>query len=276
MRIPRPETVAWLDGRRVAAGEIRLPIDDPACHAGLGVFETLAVRDGRALDVQQHLERLAGGAEKLGMDPIDREALAQSIRQAAAAAPSARAWLKLMLTRGGRRLVLLGEADSADEGRSVSAVLLPWRRNPADPLDGLKTLSYAANVLGLEEARRRGADEGVWLNTRGHLAEACTSNLFVVQGRKLFTAGVGDGILPGVVRGLALRAARELGIAVHEGRVRLVRLERAREAFLTSSLTGVRPLVRFGGQPVGRGCRGRITEDIAQRVERMRDPVRMQ
>ena len=66
----------------------------------------------------------------------------------------------------------------------------------------------------MEQARRQGADEGLWLNSRGHLAEGCTSNVFVVQGGKLFTPAERDGILPGVVRALTLRAARSGGLPV--------------------------------------------------------------
>ena len=121
-----------------------------------------------------------------------------------------------------------------------------------------------------EEAERRGADEGIWRNTRGHLAEGCASNLFVVRRRALYTPGEGEGILPGVVRDLVLAAAREAGLLVHEGRVRVVRLERADEAFLSSSLRAVRPLVRFEGRPVGNGAPGPISELLADAVQRSR------
>jgi branched-subunit amino acid aminotransferase/4-amino-4-deoxychorismate lyase len=179
-------------------------------------------------------------------------------------------WVKIVLTGGGRSFVFRGAMDRDEEGSSASAVLLPWRRNADDPLAGLKTLNYAGNLIGLDLARRRGADEGLWVNTRGHLAEGCTSNLFVVHAGKLFTPGLREGILPGVVRGLAITAARRLGCPVHEGRLRLPRLARASEAFLTSSLRGVRPLVRFQGRPVGSGRPGAWTRRIAAEVARAR------
>jgi branched-subunit amino acid aminotransferase/4-amino-4-deoxychorismate lyase len=156
--------------------------------------------------------------------------------------------------------------DPAYDGRPASAVLLPWRRNAQDPLAGLKTLNYAANRMGRAWAAERGADEGLWRNARGHLTEGCSSNLFVVEGRKLFTAAVADGILPGIVRGQVLGSARDLGVAIHEGKLRLRRLERAREAFLTSSLGGVRPLVRYAGRVLGSGEAGPLTRKLAERV----------
>lgn len=270
MRLPDPAATVWLDGALVPAERAGLPLDDPGAQAGLGLFETLAVRDGRVLDLAQHLERIAAAANRLEIPLQSREQLRATVLRAAAAERAPFGWLKILATRGGRTVVFTGPMDSADEGRSVSAVLLPWRRNTAGPLVGLKTLNYAASAIGLEHARRLGADEGLWLNTRGHLAEGCSCNLFVVSGRKLFTPGERDGILPGVMRGLVLRAAAGLGFARHEGKVRLKRLSGADEAFLTSSLCGIRPLIRFNGRAVGSGREGPVTRRLARAVAEMR------
>jgi len=270
LRTPEPTDLCWVDGRRVAVDEARLPAGSPSAQAGLGLFETIALREGRLLELDAHLERMFDGAAQIGLKAPDRAALCATLLEAAGEGAPACGWVKIVLAGEGRTFVFRGAMDAAEEGRRSSAVLLPWRRNPKDPLAGLKTLNYAGNLLGLDRARSEGADEGLWLNTRGHLAEGCTSNLFVVQQGKLFTPGVGEGILPGVVRGLALAAARGLGLPVHEGRVRLVRLERAGEAFLTSSLRGLRPLVRFRGRPVGSGRPGPLTGRIAARVAQAR------
>jgi len=78
-------------------------------------------------------------------------------------------------------------------------------------------------------------------------------------------------VLAGVVRDLALRAGRELGFDVHESRVRVHRLVRAHEAFVTSSLCGVRPLVRFDGRPIGDGTPGRVTRAVRDAVAQLRE-----
>ena len=161
--------------------------------------------------------------------------------------------------------------DPEEEGRPAAVVLLPWRKNPKEAIAGVKTLNYANQILGLEAARRHDADEGLWLNTRGHLAEGCTSNLFVIRHRRLYTPAANDGILPGIVRSLALRAASSLGMPAHEGKVRLGRLREADEAFLTSSLRGVRPIATFEGRPVGRGAvPGPITRKLAEAIRELR------
>lgn len=270
MRAADPARPLWLDGRRVPAARAGIPLTDEGILAGLGLFETLALRDGRVFDLGPHLERLARGARRIGADLPSRADIAAAVGEAAQAEASRCAWLKIVVTRGGRWAVFSGEMDPAEEGRSIAAVLLPWRRGLADPLAGVKSLSYAQNVLGLEEARRRGADEGIWLNGRGHLAEGCASNLFVLRDHRLFTPSERDGILPGVVRGLVLRVAAELGLAAHVGKVRLKKLEDASEAFMTSSLAGVRPLVRFEGRAVGCGRPGPLTRALAAGVAKMR------
>jgi branched-chain amino acid aminotransferase len=96
-----------------------------------------------------------------------------------------------------------------------------------------------------------------------------------VQRRKLFTPGPRDGILCGIVRGMVLRAAAEEGLPVHEGKVRLRRLEQADEAFLTSSVRGLRPLILYEDGPVGTGRPGPVTRALAERVARMRRPGRV-
>lgn len=270
MRAPDAGAPCWVDGRRLGLEQAAVRLDDPGLLAGLGLFETLAIRRGQILDLHPHLDRLARGAERLGIAMPDLGQLVAVMQDVALAQSTTSSWLKIVITAAGRWVVFGGTLDPAQEGQAATAVLLPWRRNPRDALAGLKSLNYAPNVLGLDYARRRGADEGLWLNTRGHLAEGCSSNLFVVRTGRIFTPSEREGILPGVVRALVLRAARELGLGLHEGRVRLHSLERASEAFLTSSLRGVRPLVGFGGRPVGPGAPGQLTRRIATEVARLR------
>jgi len=237
-RFENPCGQVWLDGRLVDPSEASILVTDPAVQFGLGVFETIVVHDGRALESRAHVDRLFACAEKLGVSLPARGDLLAALSRAAAGVEGGLGWLRVIASRSGRCAVFAGRMDPTEEGRSVRAVLLPWRRCPADALAGLKSLNYAANVLGLEEARRRGADEGIWLNTRGHLAEGCSANLFVVKRRAVYTPAARDGILPGIVRGIAIKAARSLGFVFHEGKVRLPRLLGADEAFLTSSTRG--------------------------------------
>jgi len=273
MRIPGEKTLVWINGKVMPMKEAALPLADPVVQAGLGVFETLAVRDGEVLDIPAHLQRLRAGAAILSVELPTDENLLQALRPVVESLPAC-AWVKILAGRSGLLSVFGAGMDPQEEEQESSAVLLNWRLSHKGPIAGLKTLNYAHFLLGTEEAIARGADEGIWLNTRGHLGEGCSSNLVVVQRETLYTAGLGDGILPGIVRDLAIRAARNEGYSVHEGKVRLKRLEHAEEAFLTSSLRGVRPLVRYQGKPLGKGVRGPVTTRIARAVAAMRHRTR--
>jgi branched-subunit amino acid aminotransferase/4-amino-4-deoxychorismate lyase len=131
---------------------------------------------------------------------------------------------------------------------------------------GIKSIGFAASVLGLEEARRLGADEGLWLNDRGHVIEACTANIFVARGRAVVTPSLKDGARDGVTRALAIDALRAFGLSVRQSKVRIATLRAAEEIFLTSSLRGVRPVVRVDGRSVRRGEPGPISRRLAERL----------
>jgi branched-subunit amino acid aminotransferase/4-amino-4-deoxychorismate lyase len=261
-----PEGVVLLDGRAVPAHEAGFPLADYGVQSGVGVFESLAVREGRPLEVAEHVARLGSSAKRLAVPLPPADELGADIATVAAAVEGGFGWLKVIATRAGHRAVFGGRLDPSEEGRAVTAIVLPWRRAHDDFLAGVKTLNYAPFVLGLEEARRRGADEGLWCNERGHLAEGCSSNVFVVKGRAAYTPAISDGILPGVTRNTACAALRSIGLHVHEGKVRLERLRNADEAFLTSSLRAVRPLLAVDGRALGRGVPGPVTIEVARRV----------
>lgn len=270
MSFPVPEGAVLFDGRWVAPGDAAFPLADPSVQSGLGVFETLAVREGRVLDLDAHVVRLVASAAVLGVPLPQKDSIASACLTYATHAGSGAGWMKIVAVRSGHWAVFGGAMAPDEEGRSATAIVLPWTRGVDDPLGGVKSTSYAPFALGLEEARRRGADEGLWRNSRGHLLEGCASNLLLLRGRALHTAHPREGILSGTVRAYALDAARAMGFSIHEGRVRMERLLRADEALLTSSLRGVRPLVAVDGRRVGRGVPGPVTEEIARRVAEAR------
>src|SRR5439155_24590192 len=103
---------------------------------------------------------------------------------------------------------------------------------------GLKTLAYTDAVAAIIEAQRAGADEAIFLDTEAHCSEATSSNLFMWAGSTLVTPPLSCGALPGITREAMLDIARERGGATAERAFGLEALERADEAFLTSSLRG--------------------------------------
>jgi branched-subunit amino acid aminotransferase/4-amino-4-deoxychorismate lyase len=258
-----PSGRAVLDGVEADPGAISIAWSDPAAQWGLGSFETLAVRDGEPQFLEEHLARWAHASKLLAIDLPSRAQIEAAAGLVASSVKGGYGWLKWMASRSGRWAAFGGVSDPSYEWKPVSAAILPWRRHRLDPLAGLKATAYTTWILGLEEARRRGADEGLWLNDRGHLISACTANVFVVRGRAVVTPSMGDGARDGVTRARAIVALRDAGLTVHQSKVRIVTLRGADEVFLTSSLAGVRAVLRIDGRAVRRGKPGPVTKKVA-------------
>jgi len=153
----------------------------------------------------------------------------------------------------------------------LSAHVVSGRRNEYAMTTGLKTLGYIEAVAGMLEARRAGADEALFLDTEGHCSEASASNLFIATGTDLATPHLSCGVLPGITREAVLELARAEGIAVAERAIGLHEVRAAKEAFLTSSLRGIAPLVRVGGKPIGRAVPGELTRRLAAAYQALVD-----
>ena len=242
-------SLSWWNGRTVPAGEVRISPDDSGFLFGDGLFETLRVDDGRALDVEAHLDRLLAGLRRVEIDlPEDRRALEQAISEVAAAAPRPVARLRLTVTRG-TRLISTAPYEPPAIPAVVTACLLPrFRLDSASPLAGLKSLCYQANRLALRAAESLGAWEALLLNEHGRLVEGSRSNLAVVLGDRVLTPPLSDGCLPGTVR----RRLLEMG-AIEERSLSPGDLAAAGEVLLMNSLIGVLPVSRLDGRELPAG-----------------------
>jgi branched-chain amino acid aminotransferase len=144
----------------------------------------------------------------------------------------------------------------------LSAHVASGRRNQHSMTAGLKTVAYTDSVAALLEARRAGADEAILLDTDGHCSEASASNLFALIDGALVTPPVSCGALPGVTRAVVFELAGRRGVSSTERVLELEELCLAGEAFLTSSIRGIAPLVRVGSRVVGAGVPGDVTRAL--------------
>jgi branched-subunit amino acid aminotransferase/4-amino-4-deoxychorismate lyase len=125
-------------------------------------------------------------------------------------------------------------------------------------LAGVKSTSYAVNMAAQHEARRRGADDALFLSLEGTALECPTSNVWFVEGGALHTPGLDLGILAGVTRDTLLVAAAETLFDVEEGAYPRERLAAAAEVFTSSSVREVMPVVRMDGAVIGDGRPGPV------------------
>lgn len=275
---PGARPAAWVDGRLVAADEPALRVGDRGFQLGDGLFETLRVRRGVAIEIGLHLARLREGLGNLAIPmPLSDVELAAGIAAAVAANAPADAAVRITVSRGapvGRGLLPAGWRELAPTvviqawpyvpvaaevlARGVRAVIATGRRDPAHPLASVKTTSRADHVHAKLEAERAGADDAITLTTDGHVAEATTANVALVVGKRVLTPPLAAGILAGTTRDWLLRpeGAAALGLAAAEAWITPDDLLAADEVLLCSSVAGFQPLVALDGTPIAGGVPG--------------------
>ncbi|GGX48752.1 aminotransferase class IV [Streptomyces fructofermentans] len=234
----------WLDGGLQDIESARVSVFDHGLTVGDGVFETVKAVDGRPFALTRHLDRLARSASGLGLPEPDRDEVRRACAAVLEAVPVPLGRLRITYTgghgplgsdrgdQGPTLVVALGE--SARRPDSTAVITVPWTRNERGAVTGLKTTSYAENVVALARAREHGASEALFANTVGRLCEGTGSNVFVVLDGEIHTPPVASGCLAGITRALTVEwtGARETDLPLDV-------LERADEVFLTSTLRDV-------------------------------------
>ena len=255
----------------VDADEPVLHADDEGLLRGRAAFETMRVYGGRAFRLDDHLDRLAASAERIGLADVDRNALRALADEALGAAAADEAVLRLLWTAGragsapvGLALVsAIGEDWDAVRERGVRLVsLLGVKADAPWLLGGVKSTSYAVNMAAEAEARRRGADDAVFVDADGVVLEGPVTNVWWRRGDTLFTPSLELGVLAGVTRATLLDAAPALGYRVEEGTFRLADMAGADEALTSSSVREVLPVVELDAAPVADGRPGRAARDL--------------
>ncbi len=260
----RPVSAIWCNGEFLD-GPLAVSPHDRGLSHGLGLFETVLALDGRPVALDLHLERMKSGAAKLGLEPgridlaIISHAVGALLPRAGLAQGRARVRISLTagsgdlrtLAPGGDSILWLAAMPARNPPAAVSLVTAPFPRNETSPLAGIKCLSYAENLIALDHARRMGADECLFYNTRGELCEATTSNLFLVRDGQVTTPPLSSGCLPGTMRNRVIGICREMGIGVGELVLREADLLDAAEVFTSSAIRGVVPALSIDGRASG-------------------------
>jgi 4-amino-4-deoxychorismate lyase len=234
----------------------QLALTDRGLHYGDGLFETMAVVDGRVRLLPRHLHRLAHGSARLAIALPDLSALETALQEVAQS--MGEGVLKLIITRGsgGRgyappqdaepTLILLRypqnlpTLDDAQAGIVLRLCTLRLARQPV--LAGIKHLNRLEYVLARAEWHEPEIAEGLLLDTQGELIEAVASNVFIVKSGCIFTPCLDQCGVAGVMRAEVLACAERLGVAVGEARLCLDDVLSADEVFLTNSLHTIRPV----------------------------------
>lgn len=236
--------------------------DDEALLRGRAAFETLKVYGGRPFRIEAHLDRLIASAESIGLPPVERRRLQVLAGLVLPRADGGDASLRLVWTAGPAEgppsgLALLSQIpdwiETARERGASAVSLLGVRAAVPWLLPGVKSTSYAVNMAAESEAKRRGADEAVFVDGDGIVLEGTVTNVWWRSGDVLHTPSLDLGILAGVTRATLIELAPACGYRVEEGAYPVENLLEADEAFTSSSVREVMPLVEIDGRALGRG-----------------------
>jgi branched-chain amino acid aminotransferase len=252
--------LASLDGALGPAAEARIPITDEGLLRGDGAFEALRLYGGRPFALEDHYARLARSCAGLRLE-ADFDALRTEVAALLEAAGPIDAVVRIVLTRGGRRIALI---EPLPQGASVARVGTV-RYAPARVLDGLKTLSYGANMLAARLAREQGYDEALLVTPHGRVLEGPTWSFFWVRDGALLTPPIEDRILASITRAriIELTGAREEPCTLED-------LGAAEEAFMASSVREILPIASVDdlALPAAPGpVTLRAREALARRIE---------
>jgi branched-chain amino acid aminotransferase len=254
----------FLNGQFLSEAEAVVPVNDRGFMYGDGLFETMRVVGGKPFRFAQHLERMTRGADFLKIKPpFTPKELEKFAAQLIEQNKMPDVILRVTLTRGpGKRgytpdaeskptiVMTLHAAPSLETSVEWSLVTSSFRIPASDSLSSFKTTSKILNVLARAEAKEKGADEALLINTNGEVAETASGNLFWVYQDNICTVPTGRGVLPGITRAIVLEICQSLGLQTNKRVIKAEALRNSAGIFVTQSAFGIVPITSFDGEPV--------------------------
>lgn len=258
---PHSDWPVVLDGKLMRLGEATIPAGDDGLIRGDGAFDAFPVRRGRAFARCAHLDRLERSCRAIAL-ACPRAAIESDIDLLLSSSDSAEGVVRVILTRGGRRLCIL-ESLGDREALSRPVRLLPVTYSPSVVLNGVKTLSYGANMQASRQAIAAGYDEALMVGPDGTVLEGPTCSIFWVTDGRLRTPALGTGILASITRRVVIE-----NLSVEEGPFAQEDLHAAQEAFLASTARSAQPIAAIGDRALPL-CPGPQTLRAQETLERV-------
>jgi branched-chain amino acid aminotransferase len=230
--------LASVDGTVTPTAEAMVPMRDDGLYRGDGAFEVIRLYGGRPFALDDHLDRLQRSAAAIELE-FDRAALEREVEALLAEHGEGDGQLRLIVTRGGRRIA--ATEPLPPHGESLRLATVPY--SPSVILNGVKSLSYAANMQATRIAKSSGADEAVLIRLDGTVLEPPTSSIFWVSPQGgLRTPALEAGVLESITRDRMVKA-----LDVEEGAWPVDDLRAAGEAFLASTTREIQPVSAIDG-----------------------------
>lgn len=271
-------SLAFLNGNWLPLEQAQISVLDRGFLFGDGVYEVIPVYNGRALRLEQHLQRLHDSLAGIRLaNPYSDSTWRTLITELIQRSGGGDQLLYLQITRGAAPrdhafpsadtppTVLLSSKPFSppDAQRLAQGIRVGLAEDPRWQLCNLKTVNLLANVLLKQLAVDQGHDE-MLLHAQELLTEGTSSNLFVIRNQVIATPPLSSNILPGVTRGLILELAHNAGIAVEERAIALDELKSADEVWISSSTRELMPVVEIDGVKVADGMPGPLARQLSQ------------
>ena len=246
--------LASVDGRITATAEATIGLKDDGLYRGDGAFEVIRLYAGRPFAMADHIARIERSAAALRLE-FDRMALLAEIEALLAEAGPYEGQMRVIVTRGGRRIAATEPVPEHAAAVAVASVVY----QPTVILNGVKSLSYGANMQATRLAKAGGADEAVFVRPDGIVLEPPTSSIFWVSAGELRTTALEAGVLASITRDRLLAA-----LEVSEGEYPLGDLLGASEAFLASTVREIQPIAAIDDRVLEPGP---VTESAREAFE---------
>ena len=273
--------IIYINGEFFPRKEAKISVFDSGFLLGDGVWEGIRLYNKRLCLIDEHLERLYRGAEKLkiGIGRSKEELIALIYETVHANAMDSDVHIRLIVSRGlkqtpyqhpnanvgGASIVIIPEYKKADAtllSKGIRLCLVNTVRgshNSQDPR--LNTLSKLNCIFGCLEADEKGFDEGIMLDMNGNVSTCNSTNFFIVKNGEVWTS-TGEYCLPGITRGNIIKLCRENHIPVFEKNFQMKDVYSANEVFVTGTFAGVIPAIQVDDTSIGNGNSGLITEKL--------------
>jgi branched-chain amino acid aminotransferase len=267
----------WVNGEQVDPAAASIAALDHGLTVGDGVFETCRIVNGVPFALKRHAKRLDRSMAGLGLPAADHRVIEAGIKSVLEGAPIPFGRLRYTVTGGAGPLgsdrqaspltYVVAAGPQEPNPETGRLVVVPWTRNERGACAGLKTTSYAENVVALSYAKERGGVEALFANTVGNLCECTGSNVFVVVDGQILTPDLASGPLAGVTRELVVQWCRQEGLTVRVEPLPMSILEQAEEVFITSSTKDVLAIHAIDDRPIA--APGPVTARAAEIFTRL-------
>jgi len=277
----------YVNGIIRPAQEAVVPVYDHGFLYGEGVYETLRTYKRVPFLYDRHMQRLRASAERIHLPvPFDNTDMAEWITSTVTEAGELQeAYIRILFTRGVGELnydprstpnpttVIIVKPLEEPAARvfteGINICLVPILRNHPGSVNPLiKANNLLNNALAMQEANRRGGEEGLMCNYRGELSECSQANFFMVRDGVVLTPPSEAGLLEGITRAFLFEVGRDAGIDVREAILTPDDLATADEAFITSTTRELSPVTKIDGRPVGGGTPGSVTNTLLEGYRR--------